>query len=64
MAHFQWNGYLFFKNIKLERDILEKGGGSLLQKRRVRYQVIRENADKLPHYQNMQISLCRSQQLL
>jgi len=36
------------KSIKLERDILEKGAGYLLQKRRFRYQFIRENADKFP----------------
>lgn len=43
------------KNIKLERDILEKGAGYLLQKRRVRYQFIRENADKFPVFKMCKI---------
>ncbi|REG99792.1 IS3 family transposase [Flavobacterium aquicola] len=36
------------KNIKLERDILEKSAGHLLQKRRVQYQFIKENTDVFP----------------
>lgn len=43
------------KNIKLERDILEKGAGYLLQKRRVRYQFIRDNADKFPVFKMCKI---------
>jgi transposase InsO family protein/transposase-like protein len=35
-------------SIKLERDILEEGAAYLLQKRRLRYQFIREHADKFP----------------
>jgi putative transposase len=36
------------KEIQLERDILEKGADLLLQKRRMRYQFIRENTGKFP----------------
>ena len=43
------------KNITLERDILEKGAGYLLQKRRFRYQFIRENADKFPVFKMCKI---------
>jgi len=35
-------------SIKLERDILEEGAAYLLQKRRLRYQFIKEHADKFP----------------
>lgn len=34
------------KEIQTERDILKKGAGLLLQKRRIRYQFIRDNNDK------------------
>lgn len=43
------------KSIKLERDILEKGAEYLLQKRRFRYQFIRENADKFPIFKMCKI---------
>ncbi|SDZ62524.1 Transposase InsO and inactivated derivatives [Flavobacterium aquidurense] len=43
------------KNIKIERDILEKGAGYLTQKRRLRYQFIRENADKFPVFKMCKI---------
>ncbi|CAI2768742.1 IS3 family transposase [Flavobacterium collinsii] len=43
------------KNIKLERDILEEGAAYLLQKRRLRYQFIRENADKFPIFKMCKI---------
>lgn len=43
------------KSIKLERDILEKGAGYLSQKRRFRYQFIRENTDKFPIFKMCKI---------
>lgn len=36
------------REIQLERDILEKGAGLLLQNRRMRYEFIRENRDRFP----------------